>query len=113
MKFVDEFDDKNSSDPQRDIPNRRLIYLQNGRQLGLERRNPYGFVYVVWDRGAPPTALSGSYTDFTLAQRGLMTYLNNNTFETVSEEPTKAVEPLKYKKAFRDPKTGENLPVNG
>lgn len=111
MSFVDQYDEKGFQDPERDIPNRRIVYLGNGREIKLERRDPYGFVYIIWDAGSTPVALQGSFTDFDQARKALEIYVNNNTFEKVSEEPTKKVEPLKYKKAYRDPKTGENLPV--
>jgi hypothetical protein len=113
MKFVDQTDDIQFQDPERDIPNLRIVHLQNGRKLKLERRDPFGFVYIAWDKGHPPSHLQGSYTDFDQARRALENYLSNNTFETISEEPTEKVAPLKYKKKFRDPETDENLAVNG
>lgn len=113
MRFVDQYDEEGFQDPERDIPNRRIVHLGNGRELKLERRNPYGFVHIIWDSGHTPAELSGSYTDFDQARKALEIYINNNTFEKVSEEPTKKVEPLKYKKAYRNKETGENLPVNG
>lgn len=113
MKFVDQFEDTNFQDAERDIPNLRLVHLQNGRKLKLERRDPYGFVYIAWDAGSAPEALQGSYTDFDQARRALLLYLEQNTFEEVSEEPTEKVAPLKYKKKFRNPETDENVPVNG
>lgn len=113
MRFVDQYDESGFLDPERDIPNRRVIFLGNGREIKLERRDPYGFVHIVWDAGRVPEALSGTYTDFDQARKALELYVSNNTFEKVSDEPTKKVEPVKYKKAYRDAKTGENLPING
>lgn len=113
MKFVDQFEDGAFQDPERDIPNTRIVYLDNGRKLRLERKDPFGFVYIAWDSGSPPAALQGSYTDFDQARRALLVYLDSNTFEKVSEEPTEKVAPLKYKKKFRNPETDENLAVNG
>ena len=104
MKFVDEFD-KNFSDPVRDQPNRRVVTTDYGRVFKLERRDPYGFVYVVWDHGFPPEALSGSYTAFDTAMQALTLWINNNP---PKEEKAP---PLKYKKAYRDPETGENLKI--
>ena len=113
MKFVDQYDDKGFSDPTRDIPNTRFIHLDNGRSFKLERRDPFGFVYVVWDKGPTPAVISGSYTDFAQADRAVRLYIANNIFADYTEEATAKAEPLKYKKRFRDPETGENLPVNG
>lgn len=111
MKFVDQYDPEAFQDPERDIPNLRIVHLKNGRKLRLERRDPYGFVYIAWDAGNPPQELQGSYTDFDQARQALTNYLENETFEKISEEPTEKVAPLKYKKKFRNPETGENLPV--
>lgn len=113
MKFVDQTDDAQFQDPERDIPNLRVVYLANGRKLRLERKDPFGFVYIGWDKGNPPSHLQGAYTDFDQARQALANYLEQNTFETISEEPTEKVAPLKYKKKFRDPDTDENLAVNG
>ena len=111
MRFVDQYDDAASQDPERDIPNLRIVHLENGRKIRLERKNPYGFVHIGWDNGSTPIALQGAFTDFDQARKALEIFLNNNTFETISEVPTEKVEPLKYKKKFRNPETGENLPV--
>lgn len=111
MRFVDQYEDQSFQDPERDIPNLRIVYLENGRKLRLERKDPYGFVHIGWDKGPAPAELQGAYTDFDQARRVLENYLSNNTFETISEVPTEKVEPVKYKKRFRNPETGENLPV--
>lgn len=113
MKFIDQYDNEAHQDPERDTPNRRMVYLGNGREIKLERRDPYGFVHIVWDSGKTPEVLSGTYTDFDQARRALTIYINNETREEIYDEPTQKVEPVKYKKAYRDPKTGENLAVNG
>ena len=111
MKFVDEFDAAEHTDPTRDIPNVRKFYLDNSRVLELKRKDPYGFVYVVWDNGRTPEELSGAYTSFDAATKALTLWINNNTFTKPSETPVAPVEPLKYKKKYRDPETGENLAV--
>lgn len=111
MKFVDQTDPEMFSDPERDIPNLRIVYLQNGRKLRLERKDPFGFVYIGWDKGHPPSHLQGAYTDFDQARQALVNYLENNTFEMVSDTPTEKVAPLKYKKKYRDPETDENIAV--
>lgn len=111
MKFVDQYDDQAFQDPERDIPNLRIVYLKNGRKLRLERRDPYGFVYIAWDAGSPPAELQCSYTDFDLARQALNSWIEKNTFDEISAEPTEKVPPLKYKKKFRNPETDENLQV--
>lgn len=111
MRFVDQYDEQPVYDPERDIPNLRIVHLENGRKLRLERKDPFGFVHIGWDKGQTPAVISGAYTDFDQARKALENYLSNNTFETISEEPTEKVEPLKYKKKFRNAETGENLQV--
>ena len=111
MRFIDQFNDEPTVDPERDVPNVRIVYLGNGRKIKLERRDPYGFVFIFWDKGSAPAELQGSYTDFDRARLALELYINNNTFETTSDVPTEKVVPVKYKKRFRDPATDENLPV--
>lgn len=113
MKFVDQPEDASFQDPERDIPNLRIVYLENGRKLRLERKDPFGFVFIGWDHGSAPSELQGAYTDFDQARTALLSYLSNNTFETVSDVPTEKVAPLKYKKKFRNADTDENLPLNG
>ena len=111
MKFIDQQDDEAFEDPNRDIPNVRLVYTKSGRKLRLERKDPFGFVFIGWDSGNPPEVLQGAYTNFDQARLALETYIANETFEKVSEEPTEKVAPLKYKKKFRDPISDENLAV--
>lgn len=111
MKFVDQFSDAEFEDPERDIPNLRIVYTKSGRKLKLERKDPFGFVFIGWDAGNPPAELQGAYTDFDMARKALELYISNETFEKISEEPTEKVAPLKYKKKFRDPQTDENLTV--
>jgi hypothetical protein len=108
MRFVDQFDDEAFNDPEKDIPNRRIYYLGNGREIKLERRDPYGFVFIIWDKGQTPNAISGSYTDFDQARRALEVYVNSETREELSEEPTTKVEPIKYKKAYRKETMAQN-----
>lgn len=113
MRFIDQNSEEEHYDPERDIPNRRVVWLGNGREIKLERRDPYGFVFIIWDAGKTPDELTGAYTNFDQARTALNLYIHRNTREEVHDEPTEKVEPLKYKKAYRNKKTGENLAVNG
>lgn len=110
MRFVDQFDDT-FADPERDVPNTRLVHLDNGRTFKLERKDPYGFVSIVWDKGAVPKEISGIYTNFDLATKALSLYIANNLFAHETAEPVEKVPPLKYKERFRDKVTGENLVI--
>ena len=109
MKFVDQFDNLQESNPQTDLPNRRIVTLDNGRTFRLERTNPFGLVHIVWDRGHPPEALQGKYTTFGLAWKALELWVSNNTFDEITDKPVEKAEPIKYKAKYRDPKTGKNM----
>ncbi len=112
MKFVDQYDDKGFTDPSRDQPNKRSIHLDDGRTINLERRDPYGFVHVVWYNGVPPKELQGVYTAFDTATKAVTIWINNNLFAKESPVAVEKVPPIQYKKAYRDKVTGENLSLN-
>lgn len=100
MQFVDAVQNP-LEDPNRDIPNQRVINTKYGVQIKLERRDPYGFIYVVWHDGRTPNALSGAYSDFMLARQAVNNYINSNTFNKVVEEAP-VIERAQYKKRFRN-----------
>lgn len=88
MRFVDDnsmiLDDKPTA---KDIPNVRLIHTKFGETIRLERRDPHGFVYIVWYKGATPDVISGSFTDFVKARQALEIYLNSETFNKIVDTP--------------------------
>jgi hypothetical protein len=100
MQFVD---DTTIKDAPLDIPNERLIHTRYGFDIKLERRDPYGFVYVVWNKGPTPEKISGAFSDWDKARQAVTLYLNNNTFNYVTEEPV-VIEKAGVKKRFRDAK---------
>lgn len=52
-----------------DIPNQRVIELENGNKLNLTRKDPFGFIYLSLDRGALPNHLAGAaFTDWFTAK---------------------------------------------
>lgn len=109
LRFVDSFDDSDTTDPSRDLPNIREVHLDNGRTFKMKRINPYGFVVFEWDRGPVPHELSGQYTSFDNARKALTLWINNNLFAKVSETPVEKAPPIQYKKAYRDSE-GKNIP---
>ena len=111
MKFVDQYNENDLTDPSRDLPNVRLVELQNGKVVRLERKDPYGLITIGWFSGPAPRELSGAYTTFEYASKALTLYVNNNGLDTKAEEPEYKAPPLQYKKKYRDPETGENLRV--
>lgn len=76
-----------------DIPNHRVITLENGNKLNLIRKDPYGFIYLSLDRGALPTGLAGSaYTDWTSARAAADSYVRDRqsvVAELTDKEPKK------------------------
>lgn len=101
MQFVDQTNVTSDNDPERDVPNQRLIHTRFGFTIKLERRDPYGFVHVVWPKGPVPEIISGAYSDFTLAKQAVNNYIESNTFNKIVEEPP-VLEKAVYKKRFRN-----------
>ena len=98
IKFVDQFDSNvGHSDPSRDMPNIREMHFSSGQTIKLERKDPFGFITVVWNKGAPPDALSGTFTTFDYAQKAVELYVNNETNKSVVEQKVEKAPPYKYK----------------
>lgn len=95
MEFVDEARPQNSI--EQFVPNRRTIHTRYGFDVHLERRDPYGFVHVVWNKGPAPAALSGAYSDFDKARLAVTIYLESETFNKVVDAPMN-FEKAKYKR---------------
>lgn len=100
MRFVD--DSVPDQDTEKDIPNVRFVHTRYGFSVRLERRDPYGLVYVVWNKGPVPDIISGAYSDFDRAREAVTVYLSNNTFNAAVDEPVE-VEKLQFKKRFKRP----------
>lgn len=99
MRFVDEV--QPIQDPSdKDEPNVRYVHTKHGFSVKLERRDPYGFIYVVWHSGSVPIALQGAYSTYDLARQDVNRYLNLSTFNKVIDEPI-VYDKAKYKKRFR------------
>lgn len=99
LQFVDAEDlNKVESDPNRDIPNKRFVKTPMGRDITLERKDPYGFIYITWYNGPTPDELRGSFTNFELARSAVETYINNN----LVDKPQNELPPFRYKKKYRE-----------
>lgn len=57
----------------KDIPNRREIAIGNNKLI-LERKDPYGFIDVHFERGQIPKILEGSFTSFDEAYLAIKKY---------------------------------------
>jgi hypothetical protein len=98
MRFVDGPVGISHTDPVKDTPNERLVYTDNGRTFKLLRKDPYGFVYIQWDRGATPDKIAGAFSGYDQARQALMIYLDQETFTEIVAEPVPPPEPIVYKK---------------
>jgi hypothetical protein len=99
MRFVDDgMQDASFEEPKM---NERLVHTKFGFDVRLERRDPYGFVYICWNHGNTPNAIAGSYTDFDKARQAVVTYLDTTGFNKVVEEKP-VYEKAQYKKKFRN-----------
>ncbi len=104
MQFVDSYNDL-PTEASKDIPNVRIIHTRYGFDVRLERRDPYGFVHVVWNKGPVPEVISGAYSDFDQARGAVSRYLENETFNKIVDEPVQ-IEKAQYKKRFREQQNG-------
>lgn len=64
-----------STQASTDIPNVRYVDLGTNNRVVLTRKDPYGFWFVSYERGATPATLSGAYTTFSDAERAVAQYL--------------------------------------
>lgn len=62
-------------DPDRE-DRHRVIELPSGNKIHLKARDPFGFVYINFDKGSTPATLAGAYTSFTEANRAVSAYIN-------------------------------------
>lgn len=58
------------SDPDRE-DRHRVIPLSSGNKIHLRATDPYGFVYISFDKGPTPAVLAGAYTSFMEANRAV------------------------------------------
>lgn len=65
---------ENYVDVDRDLARRRVLELDNNKII-IEKKDPYGFWYVHFERGQMPASLGGSYTSYSVAEAEIMTYL--------------------------------------
>jgi hypothetical protein len=57
-------------------PEDRVRFVEVGNnKLFMKRVDPYGFVYLNYERGELPQELKGAYTSFETAQIGIQKYL--------------------------------------
>lgn len=71
--MIENFDNANASN---DLPNHRVIELENGNKLHLVRKDPHGFIYLHLDKGQLPHSLAGSaFTDWYSARQAADGYV--------------------------------------
>lgn len=71
---MDNFSDYQTQMGLKDIPNQRIIELENGNKLYLKRVDPHGFIYLNLERGQLPEHYKGAYTDWGMARQAAAKY---------------------------------------
>lgn len=68
----DQFGDK-------DLSKHRLVELDNGNKIHVERRDPYGFIHCWLDKGRWPdkSPLNGCFTTYDLAYKEIERYITD------------------------------------
>lgn len=56
----------------------RIIIPEGSARIFLRRRDPYGFWYIVFERGQTPESLSTAYTTNQLAKAAVEKYLEQS-----------------------------------
>jgi hypothetical protein len=56
----------------------RVIEPEGSAKIYIRRRDPYGFWYIVFERGQTPEFLSNAYTSNQLAKAAVEQYLDNS-----------------------------------
>lgn len=80
----------------KDLSRHRIVELDNGNKVHLERRDPYGFIHAWLDKGAWPvsSALNGVFTSWERAYNAVDRYVSDRN-AAVSEIREIAVESVK------------------
>lgn len=58
--------------------NERVIKPEGSANIYLRRRDPYGFWYVSFEKGATPASLSDAFTTLPLAKAAVEAYLSKS-----------------------------------
>lgn len=87
-----------AEDEVRDIPDRRVLDLDNGNKAIFDRTgNPYGFWTFHFEKGGKPGEISGSYTTYDLAVQAFNKYLDNKNTKRYTEVNVKKPKATKDK----------------
>lgn len=98
MQFVDDGSELTTFEEPK--ANERYVHTKYGFSIKLERRDPYGFIYVVWNKGAVPESLSGAYQTYDIAKQAVTNYLDASGFNKVVDEKPEYDKAV-YKKNYR------------
>lgn len=58
--------------------NERILHVDGSANIVLNRKDPYGFWYVSFERGTIPESLNQAYTAIDRAYDAVQNYLNEN-----------------------------------
>jgi hypothetical protein len=71
--------------------NRRTVEL-NSNKIHFDRKDPYGFWFVHYDKGQVPASLQGAFTSFDRALLAVSTYLETKKPEKAEKKIEKKSE---------------------
>jgi hypothetical protein len=66
--------------------NKRTWTLPSGNKLHFERRDPYGFWSIHYDKGQVPAELKGNYTSYDQAAAAANRYITERAVEEKEKE---------------------------
>jgi hypothetical protein len=71
------------------VTSRRTYDLVSGNKIHAERKDPYGMIYIHFDKGKPPEELEGAYTSYDEADKAIQLYLNktNKYLKDIEPQP--------------------------
>jgi hypothetical protein len=60
----------------KDLDSKRSLTLENGNKIYIERKDPYGFWDIHYDKGQIPDSLKGKFTSYDRAEHAVKVYLS-------------------------------------
>jgi hypothetical protein len=55
--------------------NHKVWALPSGNKLNARRKDPFGFIYLNFDKGVLPEELKGAFTSFAEAEKAVRAYM--------------------------------------
>lgn len=78
-------------DPNRDMPRKRPLEIDESNDFIITQTDPYGFWYISRERGQIPDSLSGAYSSPQMARKAVESYILTKPKEEKIEKPERPV----------------------